>query len=147
MPARSKLTDEVRDEIARVLASGCTLEVAAEAAGVTRRSVQSWLATGREAEALDLEGGRLTVMQRSCLELLDAERRARAEVRVTSLAAVQRAALSGTWQAAAWLLERLFPEEYAARPGRRERPGTGRPVGASSAPDRVARPGVLRAVK
>ena len=147
MPARSKLTDGVRQEIVRVLASGCSLEVAAEAAGVTRRSVQSWLATGREAEALDGEGGRLSVMQRSCLELLDAERRARAEVRVKSLAAIQRAALNGTWQAAAWLLERMFPDEYAARPGRKERPGTGRPLGASSAPDRVARPGLLRAVR
>ena len=147
MAAQTKLTEEVREEIARVLASGCTLEVAAAAAGVTRRSVQSWLAAGREAEALDDEGKRLSAMQRSCLDLLQAERKARAEVRVKSLAAIQRAALNGTWQAAAWLLERMFPDEFAAKPGRTDRAGTGRPVGAASAPDRVARPGVLRAVK
>jgi hypothetical protein len=147
MPAHTKLTREVRDEIVRRLASGCTLEVAAEAAGVHRVTASRWLATGREAEAAEADGKRLTGMQRDCLELLRAEQTARAEVRVKALAAIQKAALAGTWPAAAWLLERLFPDEYAAKPGRKDRAGTGRPVGASSAPDRVARPGVLRAVK
>lgn len=146
MPAPSKLTPEVREEIRRVLASGCTLEVAAESAGVSRRSLQSWLATGREAEQTEAEDGKLSAMQRACLDLLQTERQARAELRVKSLAAIQRAALNGTWQAAAWLLERVFPEEFAAKRPREKGVG-GRPVGASSAPDRVARPGILRAVK
>jgi len=74
------------------------------------------------------------------------EQAARAELKVKALASIQKAALGGTWQARAWLLERLFPE-FAATKGERARPGTGRPTGASSAPDRVERPGILRAVK
>ncbi len=68
-------------------------------------------------------------------------------MKVKALASIQKAALGGTWQAGAWLLERQFPEEFAATKGERARPGTGRPTGASSAPDRVERPGILRAVK
>lgn len=142
----SVLTDEVRDEIARRLASGCSLEVAAEAVGVSRRTVQAWLAVGRDGEAREAEGLRLSVRQAECLALLRAEQTARAELRVKALASIQKAALGGNYQAAAWLLERLFPDEFGARRGRDTgRPG--RPVGAVSAPDRSARPGTLRAVR
>ena len=46
------LSDDVRDEIGRRLSSGCTLEVAAQAVGVNRRTIQTWLAVGREARDL-----------------------------------------------------------------------------------------------
>jgi transposase len=141
----SALTDEVRDEIGRRLASGCSLEVAAEAVGVSRRTIQAWLAAGRDAEAREAEGKRLTARQADCLALLKAEQTARAELRVKALASIQKAALQGNYQAAAWLLERLFPDEFGPKRGREaQRPG--RPVGAVSAPDRSARPGTLRAV-
>lgn len=144
----SRLTVQVRDEIARQLASGCSLEVAAEAVGVRRRTIQSWLAVGREAEAAEADGKTLNAKQRECLALLQAEQVARADLRVRLLASVQKSALGGNHTAATWLLERLFPEEFAPRSaGRKDRAGTGRPQGSSSAPDRVARPGVLRAVK
>ena len=135
MAKPTALTPEVRDEIALRLSSGCTLEVAAQAVGVNRRTIQTWLSTGREARDLDDEGVKLTVRQVQCLELLEAEQAARAELRVKALASIQKAALTGTWQAGAWLLERLFPDEYAAQ--KRTNGGAGgRPVGSSSAPDR-----------
>ena len=135
MAKPTALTDQVRDEIALRLSSGCTLEVAAQAVGVNRRTIQTWLATGREARDLDDEGVKLTVRQVQCLELLGAEQAARAELRVKALASIQKAALTGAWQAAAWLLERLFPDEFAAQ--KRTNGGAGgRPVGSSSAPDR-----------
>jgi hypothetical protein len=143
----SALTDEVREEIARRLASGCSVQVAAEAVGVHRVTVQSWLRVGREAEANETGGGSLTAKERDCVALLHAEQAARAELRVKLLASIQKAALAGNHHAATWLLERLFPDEFAANPGRKDRAGTGRPAGSVSAPDRVARPGVLRAVR
>lgn len=135
MAKPTALTAEVRDEIGRRLASGCTLEVAAQAVGVNRRTIQTWLAVGREARDLDEQGGKLTPRQAQCLDLLEAEQAARAELRVKALASIQKAALTGTWQAGAWLLERLFPDEFAAQ--KRTNGGAGgRPRGASSAPDR-----------
>ena len=135
MAKPTALTKEVRDEIALRLSSGCTLEVAAQAVGVNRRTIQTWLSVGREARDLDEQGAKLTPRQVECLGLLEAEQAARAELRVKALASIQKAALTGTWQAGAWLLERLFPDEYAAQ--KRTNGGAGgRPVGSSSAPDR-----------
>ena len=138
------LTGAVRDAIAANLASGCSLEVAALAAGVGSRTVAKWLAAGRVASDSLEAGGRLSglsVFQRQCLELLVLEQVSRARLRVEMLAAVRKAAAEGNHHAAAWLLERVFASEFAVKPGSRARPGTGRPAGSSSAPDRVARGG------
>lgn len=139
-----KLTDEVHAKIVEQLASGCTLEVAARAAGVTKRTLASWLAKGRDAEQAEAEGRRLTADARRCLALLYAAEEARAKVEVRALATIRKAMVDGTWQAAAWYLERTHPDRYAAK--RRPNAG-GRPAGAVSAPDRVAEPPRLARVK
>ena len=136
------LTDGVRELIVRHLESGSSLEVAARAAGVARRTLQRWLAAGEEAEAA-AEQRKLNDREQAYLELQEAAGMARARAQVRALATIQKAAIEGSWQAAAWYLERVFPEEYSARRPREKGVG-GRPVGSSSAPDR--RPG-LRAVK
>ena len=137
------LTDEVRELIVRHLESGSSLEVAARAAGVARRTLQRWLAAGEEAEAAAEVGSKLSARERAYLELREAAGVARARAQVRALATIQKAGLDGSWQAAAWFLERVFPEEFSAR-RQREKGAGGRPLGATSAPDR--RPG-LRAVK
>ena len=135
MARTSALTHEVREEIARRLSSGCSLEVAAQAVGVNRRTIQTWLAIGREALELEEAGGKPTPRQRDCLALLEAEQAARAELQVKALASIQKATLTGNWHAGAWLLERLYPEDFG--PKRKTNGGAGgRPIGASSAPDR-----------
>ena len=137
------LTDQVRDQIVRHLESGSSLEVAARAAGVARRTLQRWLAAGEEAETASEAGSRLSAREQAYLELREAAAEARARAQVRALATIQKAGLDGSWQAAAWFLERVFPEEFSAR-RQREKGVGGRPVGATSAPDRP-RPG-LRAV-
>ena len=137
------LTDQVRDQIVRHLESGSSLEVAARAAGVARRTLQRWLAAGEEAEAA-ADGRGLSPRERAYLELREAAGVARARAQVRALATIQKAGLDGSWQAAAWFLERVFPEEFSARRAREKGVG-GRPVGATSAQDRP-RPG-LRAVR
>ena len=136
------LTDELRELIVRHLESGSSLEVAARAAGVARRTLQRWLAAGVEAEAA-AEQRELNEREQAYLDLREAAEEARARAQVRALATIQKAALDGSWQAAAWFLERVFPEEFSAR-RQREKGAGGRPLGATSAPDR--RPG-LRAVK
>lgn len=96
---------------------------------------------------MQAEGKRLTERQKNYLALFEAEQAARAELRVRLLTSIQTAASRGQYQAAAWLLERMFPDEFAPKGrGVRDRPAGGRPVGAASSPDRAARPGVLRAL-
>lgn len=142
----SVLTHETREQIRLRLASGCTFEVAAQSIGVDARTVRTWMAAGREALDRLEQGRNLTAREKECLELVVAEQSARAEVRVKALASIQKAGISGSWQASAWLLERMFPDEFAStKAGRKERPNAGRPTGAQSAPDRQ-QPAKLRIV-
>lgn len=49
------------------------------------------------------------------LELVERVERAEADAHARNVAVIQRAAQAGTWQAAAWFLERRYPEQYARR--------------------------------
>ena len=100
------LTDGVRELIVRHLESGSSLEVAARAAGVTRRTLQRWLAAGVEVEQTLEQGGSLNDREQAYLELQEAAGMARARAQVRALATIQKAGLDGSWQAAAWFLER-----------------------------------------
>jgi hypothetical protein len=92
------LTADVVDEIGRLVAAGARAEEAAAAAGVSRTSYYRWMAAGGE--------------------LRDRVERARAESEVVLVIRIARAAERGSWQAAAWLLERQWPERWA-RPAHR----------------------------
>lgn len=131
MARPSKLTDEMRGRIAQLLVAGCSIEVAASAAGVHPRTLERWLARAQQLHDRDEAGKRIDARDRIYLQLLDEVRSAQAQAEVKMLATIQQAALAGTWQAAAWFLERTIPERYG---GARRKPG--RPLGASSAPDR-----------
>lgn len=49
------------------------------------------------------------------VELVDAVESARASAEVRALANIQKAAGEGTWQAAAWYLERSYPDKWGRR--------------------------------
>lgn len=142
------LTPKTHEAVIERLASGSTIEVAAQAAGVARETVSRWLARGATARIARSEGGSLTSSQRVYLRFLQDAEQARSRVEVGALAAIQKAAEDGSWQAAAWYLEHVHPERYSNN--RAKRASGGRPVGATSAPDRpstAAPPPILRAVK
>jgi hypothetical protein len=109
------LNDEVHAEIVEQLTAGCTLEVAARAAEVSRRTLLYWLARGRAADAADEEGRTLSADEARLLRLLRATEEARAQVEVRALATIRTEVVEGSWQAAAWYLERVHPQRYARR--------------------------------
>ena len=138
-----KLTAEVVGEVAQRLASGCDLATAGRACGVSATDMSGWIHDAHVVE--EKPPRKLSAHQTRCVELLEASRTARAEVEVKSLAIIQRDAMAGQWQAAAWLLERLEPDKYLKQKAEGHggvRPGAGHPKGKPQAPDRV-----LRAVK
>lgn len=142
----SKLNDVLHEAIVKILRTGCTIETAAEHAGVTKRTLQSWMQKGEDAETRLEAGAKLTAADKGYMALAQDIRKARSEAEVRALATIQRAAADGTWQAAAWYLERAFPDRYSAKhKATGNKPG--RPVGAVSAPDRAAAPPKLKVLR
>lgn len=109
------LTDELTDRVVGVLRAGGYVETAAQVAGVARERLRDWHRLGDPAgtEARHEVHRRF----RSRVEAARAENEAR------NVALIARAA-SENWQAAAWLLERTYPERWA-RPSQRGDQGPG----------------------
>lgn len=97
-----KLTNEIVEQLSTRLRSGAPLDVACRAVGVD------------EAQ-LDAELRKTTKRASALRERLE---QARASAEFANVALISRAARDGNWLAAAWLLERLYPDRYA-RPSQR----------------------------
>ena len=103
MPAPSKFTPTIRAAIIESLELGNYQEVAAAQAGINRGTLHKWLTRGRQ----EGEGEYWDFLQ-------DVER-AKAKAEGDALNIIRNAALNGTWQAAAWFLERSKPERWRLR--------------------------------
>ncbi len=98
----TKLDDLSAKRIVDAIAAGGSRSAAAEAARVHRSTLMGWLARGREGDP-------------AYFDFLDRVKKAEAEAENEMVAIVRKAAMSGTWQAAAWWLERRRPNAYALR--------------------------------
>lgn len=94
MPGRKPLTldDARRKRLLDALAMGATKRLAAAACGVSEDTLARWRKAHPGLQA-DMD-------------------QAEAQGAVQALAVIKQAAASGTWQAAAWLLERRYPLEF-----------------------------------
>lgn len=92
MGVPTKRTDATRSTILRALRHGATYKRAAEAAGMAYETFRAW----RENDPV----------------FSAAVEKAHGQMMQTALASIERAAKEGTWQAAAWWLERTYPDEY-----------------------------------
>lgn len=92
MARRTKYSSEVVKRITDAVAIGATYELACKYAGVSYELFRQW----RERN----------------LAFLEAVQEAEGRAAVGWLAKIEKAANEGTWQAAAWKLERRYPQEY-----------------------------------
>jgi hypothetical protein len=110
------------DRVIEALNAGAFLDDACAYAGISRTAAYESLSKGKDARAIVEEHGKapdtLTDNQRAYLDFANAVEKARATVAVQSLAVIRQAAAKGTWQAAAWYLERTMPHKF----GRFQRP-------------------------
>ena len=93
----TKLTPEVQQTIVNALAAGVYLETAAFAAGITRETLNEWLRNGAKFQ---------TGVQKG---FSDAVKKALASSELRHAATISVASQS-QWQAAAWILERRWPQ-------------------------------------
>ena len=97
MARPSKYTPEVVARIVEALEQGATYEAAAAHAGVHYDTLNEW--------------------RKGFPEFSEALKKAEAEAELHWLEQIESAAAAGAWQAAAWRLERRYPERW----GKRER--------------------------
>lgn len=114
---KTKLTPEVQQAIIDALKTGSYVEDAAAYVGITATTLWNWMDRGnkernRLAAFPDTEPDTTEV---AFLEFLEAVETARAAAHLRAVAQIQKAAADGTWQAAAWYLERSAPKKWGRR--------------------------------
>jgi transposase len=97
----SSLTPELHARIVEMLASGAYLPVALRAVGVPRQTFAAWLARGTSERESDAP----------FRDLKEAVEHAETEAECQLVAEIAAAARD-SWEAAAWLLERRWPERW-----------------------------------
>ena len=92
---RTKLNEEIAKRIIQAIQMGATYEIAAEHAGICRKTLYSWIEKGKTAS----QGSRYYTF-------LHDFRKAEARAALTSLTTIQKEIQNGDWKAAAWFLDR-----------------------------------------
>lgn len=113
------LTPDLQEKIVELIRLGNYAEDAAGASGISRSTFFGWIVRGR-AEQERLRAYPNTPVradEKPFLEFLNAVEKARDEATARNVAIIQREASKGTWQAAAWWLERTRQHTF----GRKER--------------------------
>ena len=100
MARPSKLTAEITEKLRRAIQLGATYEHACNYAGVSYRAFRYWMEKG--------EGANRGKFFQFFQDIKGSEGKAT----IGWLAKIEMAANDGTWQAAAWKLERRYPDEY-----------------------------------
>jgi transposase len=101
MGRRTKLTPEVHNLIVEAIRVGNYVETSAQAAGITKQTLYRWLEQAEDDNADQIYR-----------DFRDALESARAEAEKMDLEIITRAAHDGSWQAAAWKLERKHPNRW-----------------------------------
>ena len=100
----TRCTRDLIKKITPLISNGNFASTACRVAGISEAAFYNWQARGRK----DREEGRATIF----VEFAEAIERADAEGEARNVLLIQQAAGAGTWQAAAWNLERKYPEKW-----------------------------------
>ncbi len=92
MAAPAKYTEETIGRLEQALAMGAKFHLACKYAGITEETLSQW--------------------RKRKPGFTERLQKAQGSAAVKWLAVIEKAAQSGTWQAAAWKLERLYPQDY-----------------------------------
>lgn len=94
------------------LRAGNYFEHACAYAGIASSTAYRWLERGRREQQSQADGNKPNNIEQHYLELCETIEKARADAIVGNVAIIQNAAKAGTWQAAAWWLERTMPNQF-----------------------------------
>jgi len=123
MARKSKLTPELQAEMVQLFSTGVTIKTACDYVGISQQTYNNWMRKGEGAKS------------GACFDFFHGIKKAQAIPLTESIAIVRKAARplfkdvydeqgqvigrelvnGGSWQAAAWILERKDPKNYARR--------------------------------
>lgn len=113
-------TPDIADAVAQHIIDGLSNRDAAALAGISESAFYEWLKRGRE----ELErresprvkpGSKQWEREQPFVEFAEQVKKAIPQRKLKHLGNINKAATDGTWQASAWLLERLHPDEFSKR--------------------------------
>lgn len=114
----SKLTPEIQEEILRVIKSGNYIETACAYVGINKTTFYDWLRKGAREKERVAQNPKARVKKdlQKYVDFSNAVDKALAQAEIRDVAIIGKAA-EENWQAAAWRLERKFPDRW----GRKEK--------------------------
>ena len=114
----TKLTTELTEEIAKYLRAGNYIDTTAALVGINRDSIYEWVKRGAAEQERLMKNPRARIRKREQIfvEFSDTVKKAQAQSEAMLVGLVGKAA-EKNWTAAAWRLERKFPDKW----GRTER--------------------------
>jgi len=111
------LTPELQERFIDALKTGGYIDDAAAYTGIGAATAFNWLDRGRkERERLTaFPDAKPDPVETPFVDFLEAVETARAATQLRAIAQIQKAAADGTWQAAAWYLERSAPGKWSRK--------------------------------
>lgn len=100
---RRKNPKDVVDKICKAVKLGSTYRIACQYAGISETLFYEWMAEGRSGKNPEKA------------EFAEQVKTAESEAAMLWLDQIDTAARNGSWQAAAWRLERRYPQDYGRR--------------------------------
>jgi transposase-like protein len=113
-----KLTPKMKEDLLKMIVTGNYIETAAAFVGIAQQTLREWIRRGeREAHRLISDPDAMPIKsEEKYLDITQAIKQAQAESEVRDVVLIGRAA-QDQWQAAAWRLERRYPDRW----GKKER--------------------------
>jgi transposase-like protein len=111
--AHTKLTPERQSRIVEALAQGNYIETAARYSGISSQGFYKWMSRGNEERQRVQDGEKPKESETMYVEFVEAVEKARSQAEMRNVGLIQKAAVDGTWQAAAWFLERSYPRRWS----------------------------------
>jgi hypothetical protein len=114
MARPTKLTPKTQERICQALRVGATYELAAQYGGISYDAFNIWRKRGEsELERIDKARKHTEVRESEApyVEFFKTTKEAESDAAIKWLAMIDKAA-ADTWQAAAWKLERRYPQSY-----------------------------------
>lgn len=106
----TKATPAVTARVCELLATGVPQDTAARAAGISPSTFHAWVRRGEAEHDRIAQGHDPDPAEAPYRDFRDATQVARAEAELEAVSVIRSAFMGGTWQAAAWWLERTRPD-------------------------------------